>query len=124
MNCPEVREALPTYVSDGLRILTVQKHLAECEACSAELSRYERLLEGLADLQAVTFEPPPELAPALAAIPEQSAGFAGVARERAEFVKGHVARNRRAYVGGVGIALAGVAGAALWRSRTRHPAAA
>jgi hypothetical protein len=124
MNCSEVREALPAYVADGLRILPVRSHLTECEACSAELARYEALLEGLADLQAVTFEPPPELAPALAAIPAQSGGFANAMRERAEVVRGHVARNRRAYVGGVGVALAGAAGAALWRSRTRRPAAA
>src|SRR5918992_302440 len=122
MNCSEVREALPAYVADGLRILPVRRHLAECEACSAELARYERLLESLGDLQAVTFEPPPELVPALAAIPAQYAGFAGGLRGRVEVVRGHVARNKRAYVRGAGIALAGAAGAALWRSR--RPAAA
>jgi hypothetical protein len=124
MNCSEVREALPTHIADGLRIPSVREHLAECEACSAELSRYEELLDGLSQLQSVTFEPPPELAPALVAIPEQAAGFAGTMRGRSEVVKGHVARNRRAYVGGVGIALAGAAGAALWRSRARRLAAA
>jgi hypothetical protein len=124
MNCSEVREALPAYVADGLRISSVTDHLAGCEACSAELARYEELLGGLSQLQSATFEPPPELVSALAAIPSQTAGFTEGMRGRAEVVKGHVARNRRAYVGGVGIALAGAAGAALWRSRARRLVAA
>ena len=124
MNCSEVREALPTYVADGLRISSVTDHLAHCEACRAELARYEELLGSLSQLQSATFEPPPALVSTLVAIPSQNAGFTGAVRGRAEVVRGHVARNRRAYVGGVGIALAGAAGAALWRSRARRLAAA
>jgi predicted anti-sigma-YlaC factor YlaD len=124
VNCTEVREALPTYVRDGQRILPVRSHLAECEACRIELARYERLLDSLSGLESLTYEPPPELVGALLAIPREAPGLTEAVRGRAVAVRGHVARNRRAYVGGVGIALAGAAGAALWRSRSRRLAAA
>jgi hypothetical protein len=119
MNCAAVREALPTYVADGERILSVRRHLGECDSCRAELARYQQLLSSLGRLESVTLQPPPELATALAAIPQQTWGLAGAARERADALAGHLARNRRAYIGGMGIALAGAASAALWRSRAR-----
>jgi hypothetical protein len=122
VNCAEVRESLPTYVRDGERILSVRRHLEECAACRAELARYEPLLDSLATLETVTYEPPPELAAALAAIPREVGGLAGSVRGGAGAVRDHVARYRRTYIGGVGIALAGAAGVALWR--TRHPATA
>jgi anti-sigma factor RsiW len=125
VNCAEAREALPTYIRDGQQLPTVRKHLAECEACREELALYERLFDSLEQLQSVTLEPPPELAPALVSIPRQSGGFTEALRGRTDVVVDHVARNRRAYIGGVGIAaIAGVAGAALWRSRGRRLAAA
>jgi predicted anti-sigma-YlaC factor YlaD len=112
MKCAEMREALPAYVRDGEQSLSARRHLARCSECRAELASYENLLGALGDLQVSTLEPPPGLVHALAAIPSHPG--------RLETVRGHVTRNRTVYVGGAAVALAGAAGAALWRSRKQR----
>ena len=123
MNCPEVRGALPAYVRDGYASLAMRRHLDECEGCRAELVRYERLLDALGELREVTVEPPGHLLTSLVRIPAE-ATLAQTLLWRAGAMTGHVARNRAAYLGGVGVALAGAAGAALWRTRARRLATA
>jgi hypothetical protein len=112
MKCAEMREALPAYVRDGEQSLAARRHLARCFDCRAELSSYENLLGALGDLQVSTLQPPPGLVHALAAIPSHPG--------RVETMRGHVARNRTAYLGGAAVAVAGAAGAALWRSRKQR----
>ncbi|MFN2490130.1 MAG: anti-sigma factor [Actinomycetota bacterium] len=123
MKCAEVKEALPAYVKGEYASLALRRHVAGCAGCGAELARYEQLVGALAGLQAAPVEPPPGLLRALSAIPSE-ATVAGSLRDRAEVVKGHVARNRGAYLGGAGVALAGAVGAALWRTRARRFATA
>lgn len=109
MKCAEVREALPAYARDGDVSLAARRHLSRCSDCKVELSRYEALLGSLRLLEPSTVEPPPALARALAAIPGRSG--------RLDRARGHLARNRGAYVGGA-VALAGAAaGAVVWRTR-------
>ncbi|MGH2748938.1 MAG: anti-sigma factor family protein [Actinomycetota bacterium] len=109
MKCAEVCEALPAYARDGDVSLAVRRHLSRCRDCKAELARYEALLGSLRLLEPSTIEPPPSLVRALTAIP----GHPG----RLEQARGHLARNRAAYVGGA-VALAGAAaGAVVWRTR-------
>jgi hypothetical protein len=111
MRCEEVREALPAYARSGDVTLSVRRHLSSCSACSRELQRYEQVLEGLDGLRSRAVSPPVGLANALKAIP---------AREnRLQVARTHVARHRKAYLGGLAVATAGAVGAAIWRSRVR-----
>jgi predicted anti-sigma-YlaC factor YlaD len=110
MRCEEVREILPAYIRDGEPALAVRRHLARCPDCRTELAQYDSMLDTMGDLQTTVAEPPRGLKAALVAIPTQPS--------RVETVRGHVVRNRNAYLGGA-VALAGVAGAALWRTRRR-----
>lgn len=109
MKCAEIGELLPAYVEDRYANLTVRRHLSRCPECRSELERYESLRSGLATMRDVHAEPPAELLATLTAIP--SHGAAGTR------VRTHIARNRRAYAGGLAVAVVGAAGAALWRSR-------
>lgn len=110
MRCEEIREMLPAY-SRGEGTLVVRRHLARCADCRAELVRYETLATSLTALRHSPSEPPVGLLAALEAIPS------GV--NRVDQVRGHLTRNRKAYAGGVAVALVGAAaaGAAVWRSR-------
>lgn len=116
MRCAEVREALPAYVRNGEMPLAVRHHVAACPECRAELARYEVLLDGLGALRHEVMEAPPSLVRSLAAIPSSHRRLRGAQR--------HVVRHRRAYLGGLALAAASAAGAAVWRSRIRRPAAA
>ena len=58
---------------------------------------------------------PPGLLAALKAIPATGS--------RLQVARTHVTRHRNAYIGGLALAAAGAAGAALWRSRVRTAAA-
>lgn len=117
MRCEEVREALPAHVKDGSDSLTVRRHLARCPDCKAELARYESLMGGLRILQTTSVPVPPGLFDRLLEIPARSS--------RLDSARDHVVRHRKVYVGGwIAVALAGAAGAALWRSKVRHPATA
>lgn len=114
MRCEEVREVLPAHVKDGSDDLTVRRHLARCPDCKAELARYESLMGGLRTLQTRAVDVPAGLFDQLLAIPERSS--------RIDSARNHVVRHRKVYVsGGIAVALAGAAGAALWRSKARRP---
>ncbi|HEX2049270.1 MAG TPA: hypothetical protein VHJ34_01400 [Actinomycetota bacterium] len=116
MSCHEIRAQLPAYATRGDAPLSVRRHVARCAACAAELARYEELRDALGGLTTHVVEPPPGLARALADIPARD--------RRIDHVRTHVVRNRKAYAGGVVIALAGAGATALWRARVRRPAAA
>ncbi len=61
VRCEQVRELLPEYVDLGPRPAgEVERHLASCSSCGAELAGYQRLLSSLEDLRAVELEPAPE----------------------------------------------------------------
>lgn len=116
MRCEEVREVIPAYTRDGDAGLPVRRHLSDCHDCSQELARYETLYRSLQHLKSETATPPPELFHQLAAIPYQ--------RSRADEVRGHVAHHRNRYALGLGAAVLGATGAALWRSRRGRVATA
>jgi anti-sigma factor RsiW len=109
--CSEVREELPAYVKDRGGSLSVRRHLSRCPECRTELARYDSMVELLGGLEMRTAEPPPGLARSLAAIPSQGG--------RVQSLRTHVARNRRAYLGGAAVVLAGAAGAAVLQRRRR-----
>ena len=109
--CAEVREALPAYVRDGEVGLSVRRHVAHCRGCKQELAKYVALLAGLDELRSVSVEPPAGLVASLATIPSTHSPI--------EVVRGHVARNRAAYAGGVAVAAMGVAGALLLKRRSK-----
>lgn len=115
MRCEEVRELLPSYARDRDASLRVRRHISACADCSAELARYEELLEGLRAMRAETAPVPAGLVAALTAIP--------VGGSKLQVARTHVTRHRKAYIGGLAIAAAGAAGAALVRSRLRAAAA-
>ena len=111
MRCAEVREILPSAVHDGGDTLAVRRHLSSCSACKEELGGYETLLASLGELKGHRAPVPAALTESLVAIPNRRHVVAGA--------RAHVVRNRKAYVGGAAVALAG-AGAALWRVRSRR----
>jgi anti-sigma factor RsiW len=117
MKCAEIRELLPAHAGERDASLALRRHLSTCPDCREELARYEALLGALGSLATATAEPPAGLASALSAIPAQETPLRSLA--------GHLARNRRAYVGGTAMALAGAAaGAVLWRNKSRRLATA
>ena len=116
MKCAEVNELLPAYVEDRSADLSVRRHLSRCPECREELEAYEGLRSGLSALRAVHAEAPPELLATLTSIPHE-----GPAAQR---VRTHVTRNRKAYAGGLAVAVVGAAGAAFWRSRRSRLVAA
>ena len=113
MTCVEVREMLPAYANGEEPSLGVRRHLSRCQGCSAEMARYRTLMTSLRSLEAHAPELPAGLVDRLIQIPSEAG--------RIDILRVHVARNRRVYAGGAAVALAGVAGAALWR---RHRLAA
>jgi anti-sigma factor RsiW len=113
MRCSTVRERLPALTEEALP-KRVSRHVARCDDCRVEVARYEQLSDALAALPARPIEPPADLRPALIAI-------AGVPRR---VMRSHLARNRRAYLKGVVVAAAGMAGAVAVKTRGRHPATA
>jgi hypothetical protein len=122
VRCEEVREMLAAYAGGDDVSLAVRRHVADCPDCRAELARYESMLADLKNLQAVTADPPAGLKTALLAIPSSGTRF-GTTRAHVDSARAHVARHRKAYIGGLAIALAGAAGAAAWRTRARAAAA-
>jgi hypothetical protein len=122
MKCHEVREALPAYAREGHAPAAVRRHLVECDDCRSELERYEVLVGALGRLRGAPATPPPALLATLTDIP-RSAGIIDTLEWRTAGMRSHLARNRRAYLGGA-VALVGAAGAALWRTRARRLATA
>lgn len=115
MKCAEIREVLPAYERDSQASLAVRRHLAFCSDCKREVARYRELHSGLEGLRAGSVEVPGELSQTLFEIPSTQSLVGSV--------RTHVARNRRAYVGGAALA-AGALGATIWRLRSRRPATA
>jgi anti-sigma factor RsiW len=111
MKCSEIREMLPAYGDPGGATLAVRRHLARCPECRTEFARYDTLQDNLRDLAVSTVDVPHDLMRDLVAIPNSSNPIDNVVT--------HVTRNRGAYLGGVAVAVAGAAGAALWQRR-RH----
>jgi hypothetical protein len=117
LSCAEIREMLPAFVGNGEETLALRRHMARCEDCRMELRQYEELEGALGSLATATAEPPADLLPSLVAVPQRAAGPTTAVRD-------HMLRNRKAYAGGLAVALAGAAGAALWHSRSRRVATA
>lgn len=109
MNCAEIQAAIPAYVGDAGSSLDLRRHLSRCAECRAELEFYEAMLSGMTQLRAVSAEAPAGLAASLRAIPHESS--------TAETALQHLKRNRRAYAGGLAVAVAGGTAALLWRRR-------
>lgn len=116
MKCAEIHELLPAYVEDRSANLALRRHLSRCPECRVELEEYESLRSSLSALRSVTAEVPEDLVTKLVAIPND-----GAAVQR---VQTHVARHRKAYAGGLAVAVVGAAGAAFWRSRRSRLVAA
>ena len=109
MTCTTVKEVLPAYVRDGDGSLSVRRHLSRCADCRTDLSQYEHLIDSLSAMEAATAEVPFALKASLLDIPSPSS--------RLETVRSHVAENRRTYLSGAAVVVAGVVGAAVWKSR-------
>ena len=113
VSCDLVAEALPGIV-DGFEVadLDVQRHVAACLRCQAELVQYRKVLRTLHQLRTEVFEPVPGLLPdILAAI-----GAAGERRAIHDLLNGR----RVAYVGGIAAATAAGAAGAILANRARH----
>jgi predicted anti-sigma-YlaC factor YlaD len=124
MRCEEVRESLPAYVREPGSSLALRRHLDSCPGCRAEFDRYRDLIANLSSLRAHALEPPVGLKASLVAIPSESNRLE-MARRNVAAARGHITAHRGAYIGGVAVAVAGAAGAALWRStRARRVATA
>ncbi len=102
---------LPAYADRPGADLGLRRHVAGCEDCKEELTRYEVLTKSLASLSDETVPAPAGLLRSLQSIPEQTS--------RVDELRSHVARNRSKYLSGAAVLVAGAAGAALWRSRRR-----
>jgi anti-sigma factor RsiW len=115
MRCAEVKEMIPALARESEPSLAVHRHLGKCRACQEELETYRNLVASLQTLEARTVEPPPGLAAQLIAIPRSASTV--------DHLRSHVTRNRAAYAGGAAaaVAVAGAAGAILWRNRDRSP---
>ena len=109
MSCSAVREVLPAYVREDDGSLSVRRHLSRCPDCRTDLSRYEELMGRLSSLEAATAPVPYSLKASLLNIPSRTT--------RLQNVKGHVAQNRRAYLSGAAVVVAGAVGTAVWKSR-------
>ena len=113
VSCDHVADALPGIV-DGLEVadIEVQRHVAACLRCQAELVQYRKLLRTLHQLRTEVLEPAPGLLPdVLAAI-----GAAGERRAIHHLLNGR----RVAYVGGIAAATAAGAAGAILASRARN----
>ncbi len=113
VSCDHVADALPAIV-DGLEVadLEVQRHVAACLRCQAQLAQHRKILRVLHQLRSEVLEPAPGLLPdILAAI-----GAAGERRAIHDLLNGR----RVAYVGGIAAATAAGAAGAILASRARR----
>lgn len=109
MTCASVKEVLPAYVRDGDGSLSVRRHLSRCTDCRTDLTHYEDLLGRLSSMEAATVEVPFALRTSLLDIPSRLG--------RIETVRSHVTQNRKAYLSGAAVLVAGAVGAAVLKSR-------
>jgi hypothetical protein len=112
VSCDHVAAALPAIV-DGLEVadLDVQRHVAACLRCQAELVQYRKLLRTLHQLRTEVLEPAPGLLPDILA----AMGAAGERRAIHDLLNGR----RVAYVGGIAAATAAGAAGAILATRAR-----
>ena len=106
---------MPAYARGPGATLTFKRHLAGCESCRAELTRFQSMLDGLHAMQTATADPPAGLLGRLTTIPAETTAY--------DRVVAHLGRNKKAYAGAVLVA-AGAAGAALLKNRSRGLATA
>jgi len=118
MTCEEVRELLPAYVDGELHAVgEIDVHLTTCEACSAELGAYRRMLGELARMQEAGPAPAADLlARVVGLIPAPS--LAGRARL---VMLEHPVLYALAAAGGLAM---GATALLLWRRVQRIPVAA
>ena len=109
MSCAAVKEILPAYVREGDGSLSVRRHLSRCTDCRSDLSHYEELLGALSAMEAATARVPRGLTASLISIPSRAG--------RLETMRSHVNDNRKAYLSGAAVLVAGALGAAVWKSR-------
>ncbi|HEY3210456.1 MAG TPA: zf-HC2 domain-containing protein [Actinomycetota bacterium] len=119
MRCEEVRPLLPELAEGNLREAgEVERHLASCLSCTAELGRYRTVVLELAALREVLSEPAPGfLDRVIAQIPEKN--WRSMVHRLASDERLHYAvfSVGGAVVGGTAIAL-------LWWRAARRPLAA
>ena len=113
VSCDHVADALPAIV-DGLEVadLEMQRHVAACLRCQAELVQYRKVLRTLHQLRTEVLEPAPGLLPDILA----ALGAAGERRAIHDLLNGR----RVAYVGGIAAATAAGAAGAILASRARR----
>ena len=113
VTCDQVADALPGIVDgDDVADLDVQRHVAACLRCQAELVQYRRLLRTLHQLRTEVLEPAPGL------VPEVLAAIEAAGERRAMH---HLLNGRRvAYVSGIAAATAAGAAGAILANRARH----
>lgn len=113
VSCDDVAGALPAIV-DGLEVaeIEVQRHVAACLRCQAELVQYRKVLRMLHELRTEVLEPTPGLVPDILA----ALGAAGERRAVHHLLNGR----RVAYVGGIAAATAAGAAGAILASRARR----
>jgi hypothetical protein len=112
VSCDDVADALPGIV-DGLEVaeIEVQRHVAACLRCQAELVQYRKVLRMLHELRTEVLEPTPGL------VPDILAALEAAGERRAIH---HLLNGRRvAYVGGIAAATAAGAAGAILASRAR-----
>ena len=113
VSCDDVADALPAIV-DGLEVaeIEVQRHVAACLRCQAELVQYRKVLRMLHELRTEVLEPAPGLVPDILAALE-------AAGER-HAVRSMLTGRRLAYAGGIAAATAAGAAGAIWATRARR----
>jgi hypothetical protein len=113
VSCDDVADALPGIV-DGLEVaeIEVQRHVAACLRCQAELVQYRKVLRMLHELRTEVLEPTPGL------VPDILAALEAAGERRAIH---HLLNGRRvAYVGGIAAATAAGAAGAILATRARR----
>jgi hypothetical protein len=113
VSCDDVADALPGIV-DGMEVadLEVQRHVAACLRCQAELVQYRKVLRRLHELRTEVLEPTPGL------VPDILAALEAAGERRAIH---HLLNGRRvAYVGGIAAATAAGAAGAILATRARR----
>lgn len=109
MSCAAVKEILPAYVREGDGSLSVRRHLSRCAGCRTDLAHYEEMLGALSAMEATTAPVPLALRTSVVNIPVRAG--------RLESVRSHVTQNRKAYVSGAAVLVAGAVGAVAWKAR-------
>lgn len=113
VTCDQVAAALPGIIDgDDVADLEVQRHVAACLRCQAELVQYRKVLRTLHQLRTEVLEPSPGLLPDILAAIEA----AGERRAMTHLLSGR----RVAYVGGIAAATAAGAAGAILANRARH----